>query len=54
MSYRFKDTSLTFGNGGECLNGGEWNYFFEWCDCVNGYSGDRCEEGSKTNIFEYE
>ena len=32
-------------DGSSCLNGGVLDYFWGWCDCEDGYSGDRCEIG---------
>ena len=41
-------------NSSRCLNGGEWDSFFEWCACANGYSGLRCEKGIEFYTYTYD
>ena len=52
MSYRrpvFESDLLELvADAVDCLNGGTYDYVFSWCDCTEGFIGDRCETGIKT------
>ena len=34
-----------------CLNGGTRDYAWSWCNCVDGYSGSRCEQGTDISML---